>query len=265
MSWTVSAPGANKARGQMPSCLRRRYWAGASVVLAIAFGGLQSPAFGAIESMGPGVTMPATVPPYAASAPASITRPEIQQSMPAGNPLWRVPLRVLTETRDRPLFSPSRRPPPAAVIAAPVVAPRPAPLAAPDHPLLTLIGTVVGGQEAIGIFVDQESKRIVRLKIGQNHDRWILRAVRERDTVFDDQHREATLALPATNAEGRPANSAVGPAQALSSTTWTDGAGRLVNSPKRANGTATPPYVHPATATWVDGDGQVISPPPVRY
>ncbi len=36
----------------------------------------------------------------------------------AGNPLWAIPLSALTETRERPLFSASRRPP---VVAAPIV------------------------------------------------------------------------------------------------------------------------------------------------
>ena len=42
-----------------------------------------------------------------------------QDRQPSGNPLWAIPLRALTVTRDRPIFSPSRRPPAAAVIAAP--------------------------------------------------------------------------------------------------------------------------------------------------
>src|SRR5262249_59935905 len=39
----------------------------------------------------------------------------------AGNPLWAVPLSALTVTRDRPLFSASRRPPPPAGVAPPPV------------------------------------------------------------------------------------------------------------------------------------------------
>jgi hypothetical protein len=262
MDWTVSAPGANKARGQMPTCQRRRCCLGASVVLAIAFGGVQSPAFAATEPMASGVEMPDAVPSYVASAPASIVRPDSRQSMSPGNPLWGVPLRVLTQSRDRPLFSPSRRPPPVAVIAAPIVA-APPPPAAPDHPLLTLVGTVVGGRNSIAIFIDQASKSVIRLRIGQNHDGWVLRSVHERDTVFDDRSREATLALPAVKVSERPTNLAAGPAQALPSGASTDDDGQLASPPKHASGSATPPYVHPA-ATWVDGNGQLISTPLTR-
>ena len=266
MNWTGSASRADKARGEVGSRRLRRRCLGASVVLAIACGGLQSPAFSAPELIDAGVRMPATFLPHVDPAPASIGRPGSRAPpMAAGNPLWAIPLRALTETRDRPLFSPSRRPPPAAVIAAPIVAPRPQPPAAPDHPPLTLVGTVVGGRQAIGVFVDEASKSIVRLRIGQNHDGWILRAVHERDAVFDDRRREAILALPAVSGKNRPANLAVNPAQALPAGAWMDGDGQQVSPPKLTTGSATQPYVHPAAATWVDGDGQLVPPPPVRY
>src|SRR5216684_625555 len=39
--------------------------------------------------------------------------PAVESSTP-GNPLWALPLKQLSTTRDRPIFSPSRRPPPPA-------------------------------------------------------------------------------------------------------------------------------------------------------
>ena len=292
MSWTIGALRANKARGRVRGCGLRLQYLGMSIVLAIACGGPKSPAFAAMESIDADVTTPAAFMPHIDPSPSSIARPERRQGTPAGNPLWGVPLHVLTETRDRPLFSPSRRPPPAAIIAAPVVAPRPAPPAAPDHPLLTLVGTVVSGREAIGVFVDQESKNIVRLRIGQDHDGWTLRAVHERNAVFDDRHREAVIALPARNAKDTTANIAANAPPPAGS--WTDGDGQVISPPKQLNGPATRPAVHAAdaslngdgpptaapilatgtampplaaraAATWVDGDGQLIAPPPRRY
>src|SRR6202040_3268882 len=38
----------------------------------------------------------------------------------SGNPLWSIPLSVLTATQERPIFSASRRPPQRAVVAVPV-------------------------------------------------------------------------------------------------------------------------------------------------
>jgi general secretion pathway protein N len=184
--------GANEARGEVRSCRLRRRCLGAAVVLAIACGGLQLPAFAAPESIDAGVMMPTPIVPRVDPTPASIVREDSALTgMPAGSPLWAIPLRVLNETRDRPLFSPSRRPPPTAVVAGPVVAPRPPTPVAPDHPALTLVGTVVGGRNSIGIFVDQTSKNVIRLRIGQDRDGWTLRAIHKRDAVGEENAEQA--------------------------------------------------------------------------
>ncbi len=44
-------------------------------------------------------------------------------NVPTGNPLWAIPHKQLSATRDRPIFTPSRRPPPPAVVDAPYIAP----------------------------------------------------------------------------------------------------------------------------------------------
>jgi hypothetical protein len=115
-----------------------------------------------------------------------------------GNPLWAVPLSKLSATRDRPIFSPSRRPPPPAVIAAPAPPPPPPPPPPPepDHPALTLLGTVTGESDGIGIFKDQATSDIVRLKTGEGHDGWRLLSVHERETILERNSRSATLTLP---------------------------------------------------------------------
>jgi general secretion pathway protein N len=241
-----------------------RCGAGVFVLLAATCGELQPSAFAATESIDTGVMTPTTDPPQAERTPAAIVRPGGQATrMPAGNPLWAIPLRLLTGARDRPLFSPSRRPPPAAVAAAPAIVPvrQAARPAAPDHPLLTLVGTVVGDRQSIGVFVDQVSKGIIRLRTGQDHDGWTLRAVHERDAIFDNGRHEAILALPARDAKDQPASLAVNQALALPAGTWMDGDGQLISPPKFANGTVSRPSAHPAAATWRDGDGQLITPP----
>jgi general secretion pathway protein N len=124
---------------------------------------------------------------------------------PAGNPLWAIPLGDLAETRARPLFSLSRRPP-----AAPVLAALPAPppdrtppsKPEPDHPLLTLLGTIVGEAMEIGVFADEASHDVIRLKVGEVHEGWTLSSVVGRAAFFQKQgYRAATLALPAPGAE----------------------------------------------------------------
>src|SRR5262245_1587560 len=67
------------------------------------------------------------------------------------NPLWAVTLTSLSVTRERPIFSPSRRPPQPPAIAAPPPAkppppPPPAKAAEPERPSLTLVGTIAGSE-----------------------------------------------------------------------------------------------------------------------
>jgi hypothetical protein len=117
--------------------------------------------------------------------------------VPSGNPLWAVPLSLLSVTRDRPIFSPSRRPPPAAVANVPNVEPTPAPPPnAPIHPQLSLVGTVANDKEGIGVFLDRATNNIVRLRMGEGHDGWILRAVRVREVILQNGGLTETLTLP---------------------------------------------------------------------
>jgi len=181
---------------------------------------------------------------------------------PTGNPLWGIPLRVLTATRERPLFSPSRRPPaPPAVAAA---APPPRAVAAakppePDHPLLTIVGTVVSESDGIGLFIDQHTNEVVRIHTGQNHDGWLLRSVHGREASFEKNERTSTLALPT------PGETPAAAAPSLAGLP-----GRPVQPgppvPAPAATTASVPAAAPAQPgnTWMDGDGNMITPPPAK-
>jgi hypothetical protein len=122
-----------------------------------------------------------------------------------GNPLWAFPVNALRETNARPLFSPSRRPPaapvPASLASSPAKPPPPR-KPEPDHPLLTLLGTVVGGSVEIGVFTDEASHDVIRLKAGEAHDGWTLNSVSGRAATFNRQGaRATTLVLPAPGAE----------------------------------------------------------------
>jgi hypothetical protein len=123
----------------------------------------------------------------------------------AGNPLWTIPLSDLAETRSRPLFSGSRRPPARPVVAAlppPPVKAAPLPKVGPDHPLLTLLGTIVGYSVAIGVFMDETSHDVIRLKSGEAHDGWTLSSVSGRTAVFQKPgYLAATLVFLAPGAD----------------------------------------------------------------
>lgn len=189
-----------------------------------------------------------------------------------GNPLWAVPLHSLSATRERPLFSPSRRPPPV-FVAAPAA--RPPPKSPPARPPLALVGTAIGGSQSIGVFVDQATQEVVRLRTGEGHAGWTVRAIRGREAILEKDQREATLALVGPGGKEREAAAFPAPAPAAAPPPpsqeadrrrpvpppgmWLDGDGQIVRPP-----TSRTLYTdgRPPPATWVDGDGRLISPPP---
>jgi hypothetical protein len=116
-----------------------------------------------------------------------------------GNPLWAIPLGVLSVTRARPVFSSSRRSPAKEVAAPPrpeLVSPPPPPPQAPEVPRLTLVGSVVSGDQGIAVFVDPSNRTVIRLKVGDAHLGWVLRLVRGRETTLEKNQRTVTLKLP---------------------------------------------------------------------
>jgi general secretion pathway protein N len=116
----------------------------------------------------------------------------------SGNPLWSVPLSVLTATQERPIFSASRRPPPRAVAGPriePVLAPVVQKPAEVEHPPLALIGAVVGDGDAIAVFLDRTSQKIVRLRQGETHAGWVLSSVLRREVTLKKSDQTEVLVL----------------------------------------------------------------------
>jgi hypothetical protein len=187
----------------------------------------------------------------------SADRPAVaisRERAPTGNPLWGIPPRVLTATRERPLFSPSRRPP-APAVAAPAPAPRPVVAVKPpepDHPLLTIVGTIVSASDSIGVFIDQATNEVIRIHAGQERGGWVLRSVHGREAEFEKNERTATLTLPA------PGATPAAPTLA--------GMGQPVPAPLpvAAPTTAAPPSPAQAGNSWMDGDGNMIAPPAAK-
>jgi hypothetical protein len=174
----------------------------------------------------------------------------------SGNPLWAIPLRQLSATLERPLFAPSRRPPP--VVAAntyqlasvPPAPPPPPPKALePERPQLSLVGTIAGEEEGIGVFLDQAGKTVVRLKTGESHKGWVLRTVQHRTVVLAKGFAVVELALPApdmtkTDAPPQPTLATQtpagqqGPAAGAKGSNWFLPAAPAAAAPPPANGPA---------------------------
>ncbi|WP_334526780.1 hypothetical protein [Bradyrhizobium sp. AZCC 2230] len=111
------------------------------------------------------------------------------------NPLWEILHSSLSATRERPIFSPSRRPPPVVAAASPAPRPPPEPPRV-ERPQFFLVGTVDGGDEGFGIFVDEATKAALRLKIGEGYQGWKLRAVHGREVMLERDQQTTTLMLP---------------------------------------------------------------------
>jgi general secretion pathway protein N len=120
----------------------------------------------------------------------------------SGNPLWAIPLSTLSATRERPLFTPSRRPPAPAVAGPPRAEPVAAapPPAEPERPQLILVGAVGAETGGIAIFVNQATNDVVRLKTGDSYSGWMLRSVKGREAMFQKNSETLTLALPVPGA-----------------------------------------------------------------
>ena len=168
---------------------------------------------------------------------------EGSRPLPSGNPLWAIPLSVLTATQDRPIFSASRRPPQRAVAAPPVdqlTAPPPQKVV-PERLSLALIGAVVGESDAIAVFLDQATQKIVRLHQGENHAGWELSSVQPREVTFRKADRTEVLALkrqdgPAGVADAPAAPGLVVPTAAGGNTSFTPFAPRSIPKSRESDG-----------------------------
>jgi len=133
-----------------------------------------------------------------AITPAARAR-DAKPSAIAGNPLSTLTLAELSGTRERPIFSPSRRPPPppapvavARATVRPPVKPR-----EPERPTVSLVGTIIGSDVQVGIFVETATKDVVRLRAGEDHQGWVLRGIKAGEVTLVKDDAQAVLRLPA--------------------------------------------------------------------
>jgi len=122
------------------------------------------------------------------------------------NPLWDAPIASFAPTRERPIFSPSRRPAIAA-LPPPVQLPAPPPQQKPRKPPFVLLGAIEGENEEIALLLEETTKAVVRLRAGQSHSGWTLRAVKGSEAVLQGYQQTATLVVP-----NRPTSSSQTPA-----------------------------------------------------
>lgn len=137
----------------------------------------------------------------------------LDPALAAEGPFAVVPFEALSVTRERPLFSPTRRPPPQPD-AEPPAPPPPEPPAAPVSVPLTLSGTVIGAGGGYAILVDPGTGAAVRLRVGEAHGGWVLQSVDERSARLRNGDESAVLSLPSPEAGSSGPPSPAAPARA---------------------------------------------------
>jgi general secretion pathway protein N len=115
------------------------------------------------------------------------------------------PLERLTATRERPLFSPSRRPAATPPAARSLPATRP-PVQAPtiSPPDVVLFGTVRHGEEMRAI-IKMPGDRIVRLKPGDDIEGWKVSEIDKRRVVLSSGPRSIEVSLNRKDADNAAA------------------------------------------------------------
>jgi general secretion pathway protein N len=121
-------------------------------------------------------------------------RPRLPSPNGRANPLWGISLSELAATRDRPIFSPTRRP--RTIVSS-------SPLPPGLGPPLALIGSIAAESDSVAIFLDETTKDSIRLKPGQSHSGWTLQTIAGREATFQKENKNVILVLPNPSAPAR--------------------------------------------------------------
>jgi hypothetical protein len=136
-----------------------------------------------------------------------VPSPSADATDAAQGPFQTVPLASLSGTRERPLFSVTRRPPPpppppmAAAPPKPVAAAPVRPVVA-EAPPLSLVGTITGGETPVAVLFNQATRTVTQVREGDEELGWRITAVSAGSAVAEKDGNAVTLNLP------RPSDSA---------------------------------------------------------
>lgn len=125
--------------------------------------------------------------------------PEAEEPAAVAGPFPWLTLEDLSETRDRPLFSPTRRPPPVAEPEPePVVVEEPEEDAPPaDPPKIRLAGVVLGGTAPVALIEDYDTETLLPFRSGAVIAEWTLATIEPRAIVLRHGDQELRLEIAA--------------------------------------------------------------------
>ena len=103
----------------------------------------------------------------------------------------KAPLAEFSAVLERPLFSPTRRPPAEGTV----------PEAAPEAELqVTLVGVIISSEEQIAIVRPKDASRFARLSVGDSFQGWTLASIEPKRVTFRrgdvEEHIELTFDVP---------------------------------------------------------------------
>lgn len=102
----------------------------------------------------------------------------------------------LRQTRERPLFSTTRRPPPKITPMAPIAAiAAPAPVVPPT---LSLVGIVLGKGERKVIFTRTANDKPTTARLGEDVDGWHIASIEPRAFILQRDSRSVTITFPSS-------------------------------------------------------------------
>ena len=117
-------------------------------------------------------------------APAVLSNPIVAQSIDS-----------LSATRERPLFSPTRRPPVRPAAAPPPLVRRADPAPPPSPPAVVLLGVVIGADTARAFVRSEPPDKTLRVGIGDDIGGWKVSQIERRELVLSLGDRSATFKI----------------------------------------------------------------------
>lgn len=112
-------------------------------------------------------------------------------------------LKALQATRQRPLFAPTRRPPPESVATPETEASAAPPAVSP--PTVQVTGIIIGGGKQMALVKRAQDPNAIRVTVGSDIDGWTVSAVLVRGIVLKRDAQTVTVDLPESGKPPEPA------------------------------------------------------------
>ena len=119
----------------------------------------------------------------------------VDPSAVLSNPIVAQSIDSLSATRERPLFSPTRRPPARPAAAPPPLVRRTDPVPPPSPPGVVLLGVVIGADTARAFVHSESPDKTLRVGIGDDIGGWKVNEIERHELILSLGDRSATFKI----------------------------------------------------------------------